>query len=321
MPISRLFSDILSKHSDFIITTHISCDGDGLGAGAGLVHGLKKLNKSACFALLDTPDECYSFLNEKNIMKNFNEVILKKDLGIIAVDVNETELIEPLYSSALKKDLNIYFIDHHPLASKKENCSYIIDTDASSTGEIIFSLLKKANIELDKDIATALYTSIIFDTKRFRFIKNSSLPFKISTELIDCIPDVEFIYNKMFKTLSVKQLEFYSRLKNVEYYKDNKLALFHITEKDLNDHEGNVGLACELLDMLMTVKDVNIACLIIEKPQKKFKLSLRSTKEDLLPVIQIFGGGGHKRSCGAYVKDFELNNLKRTLVTELSKLV
>ena len=319
---SELFK-ILSEFSSFVITTHKNCDGDGLGAGLALYHSLKQKGKKVDFLTLDEPSSKYHFLDpEKNIQTfHKNSTPLQKDSLLIAVDTNDSQLIEPLFSSSKNQ---VLFIDHHPLLinlnSQNKKIRYFIDTKASSTGEIIFYLMKDFGITFNEKIATALYTSIVFDTKMFRSIKNSSVPFAISAELIPYISDVNVIYNHLFKNLSINKLNLFSELKDVEYYFQNSFSLLSLTKEVIKKHEAGIGEACELLDLIMNINSVKAAVLIFESEQG-FKLSFRSADKSILSIAEKFDGGGHHLSGGAFVQNQNLEEIKTRILSEFSELL
>ena len=301
------FCRIISDCQSFIITTHRFCDGDGLGAGCALGYGLQKAGKEVFFVTLDTPHHKYSFLDGKGFIRPFQSfsdfgLELKKVDCILAVDLSDPALMEPLYSLAEKENRRICFIDHHPLEKEITKHDYFMDAAASSTGELVYQLLRTLKIPLDEQIATALYTSIVFDTKCFRSIKNSPAPFSISAELIPHIPNVNQIYESVFRSLSVENLKFFSYLNNVEYYNNNQFALLYLTEQDLTKYKADLGIACDLLDMIMNVSTMRIAVLILEKKSDCFKLSIRSRNKNILPFARSLGGGGHKLSAGASIQ-------------------
>ena len=311
---------ILLERESFVVTTHKFCDGDGLGAGCALVCGLQKAGKKASFIPPDRPHEKYNYLNGKGFIKAFQDSNIERELKktdcILAVDVNDPSLMEPLYSLAESRGCPIFFIDHHPLLEKNSRHNYFINTGASSTGELVYHLLKALNISLDSQIAVGLYTSIVFDTKCFRFIKNSSAVFSIAAELVSHIPDVDQIYRNLFKTLTVEKLRFFNHLSNVEYYNNNRFALLHLTESDLAKHKADVGMACDLLDMIMNISTMETVVLVLEGKDSRFKLSFRSGKGDVLSVARSFGGGGHKLSAGAYVQGLSYTQIKNRIISK-----
>ena len=315
------FRRILSQHDSFIITTHQSCDGDGLGAGCALAWGLKKAGKKASFVILNPLPKKYEFLNKGNLIRFLDtsavaKLKLKKTHCVLAVDVNDPPLIEPLYSSVLKQKARIAFIDHHPLLEKIPGHEYFINTKASSTGEIVHGLFKKLKIPLDERIAVGLYTSIVFDTKCFRSVKNSPVPFSICAELIPHISNVDDIYENLFKNFTVERLKFFSYLNKVEYFNKNQFALLRLTSADLKKHKASVGTACDLLDMIMNVSSMEIAVMILDRGSRQFKISIRSRRSNILPLARSLGGGGHKLSAGAYIQNSSYRSVKGKIISK-----
>ena len=210
---SKSFLELLNQKPspNFVFSTHKSCDGDGLGAGLALCYALKKKGQKTSFYSLEPIHPKYKFMDTKHIIQTFdkNKTQIPKKSIFIFVDVNDTRLMEPLYSYSKQQKGQIYFIDHHPLIQKNSTDQFFIDCSCSSTAELIYSLLKKLEIELDEDICKNLFSSIVFDTNCFRNIKNSPKPFSISAEIIPKIKDVNIIYENLFKTLTIDKTAFY----------------------------------------------------------------------------------------------------------------
>ena len=290
-----------------------------MGAGMALYHALKKTGKSADFFTLEEPHPKYSFIDQTNIIRTFDKEKshLSKDSILLFVDVNDFRIAEPLYSSAKQENLPIYFIDHHPLIKKNKEDYFFIDTSASSTAELIHTLLKAMKIHLDENIASSLFCSLIFDTNLFRHIKNSPKSFSLAAELVPYIKDVNFIYERLFKTLTVDKLRFMSQVKNIEYYSSNQVAFLHLKEKDFKRYNTDVTQAYDLMDMVRDVKTIESTALVVEKEDGSLKLSLRSRSKDLLPLVKVFNGGGHHHSAGAYIEGMGLKKVKDKVVSYL----
>lgn len=320
---SKDFLKLLSQSpsSHFIISTHKFCDGDGLGAGLALYYGLIEKGHKVSFFTLEKPHSKYSFMDKKNNIQIFdeNKIKISKNSIFIFVDVNDTQLIEPLYSSAKKSACPVYFIDHHPLIQKNTEDHFFIDTNASSTAELIYELLKKLETPLTEDMAVCLFSSIVFDTNLFRYIKNSAKPFAISAELMTKIKNVDVIYESLFKNLTVDTIRFMSELKNIEYYLENKIAFWHLKEKALKKYNMDVTQVYDLVDMVRDIDTIESTVLIVENKDGSFKLSLRSRNKNLLPLAENFGGGGHPHSAGAYIKDKNLKDIKNKVLSYLKK--
>lgn len=318
---SKSFLDLLKKSPSphFLISTHKFCDGDGLGAGLALYHGLQKKGQKVSFLTLEKPHPKYNFMDKKGIIHTFDKkkTSISKASVLIFVDVNDTRLVEPLYSSAKKQDCPVYFIDHHPLVQNNTKDHFFIDTKSSSTAELIYTLLKKLEIPFDEDIANSLFSSIVFDTDLFRHIKNSPKPFSIAAELLPKIKDINLIYENLFKNLTIDKLRFMSKLEQIEYYSDNKIAFLGLKERDFKEYNTDETQAYDLMDIVRNVDSIEATALLIENEDGSFKLSLRSRKKDILPLAKIFDGGGHHHSAGAYIKDSNLQDIKNKVISYL----
>lgn len=305
---------------NFIISTHKFCDGDGLGAGLALYYALKKIKQNVSFYTLEAIHSKYTFLNKDNVIQVFDKKTkLPENFTLIFVDVNDTRLVEPLYSYSQQKKRDVYFIDHHPIIQKNSKDHFFINSNSSSTAELIYSLIKKLKIDLDEDICINLFSSIVFDTNRFRDIKNSSQPFFIASELIPKIKNVNLIYENLFKNMTIEKLRFMSQLENVEYYSNRQIAFLHLKESIFKKYNTDNTQAYDLMELVRDVKTIDSTALLIEKENGVFKLSLRSRNKNVLPLAESFNGGGHAHSAGAYIQSKTLKEIKTAVISYLTK--
>ena len=322
MMYSKGFLNLLNKKPSpsFIVSTHKFCDGDGLGAGLALCYALKKKKQKAQFFTLEKIHPKYSFMDSQKILQAFDKERTKipEDSVFIFVDANDTRLLEPLYSTVKKHKKPIFFIDHHPLVQKNMEDHFFIDTTCSSTAELIYTLIKNLNVSFDENICKSLFSSIVFDTNRFRDIKNSAKPFSIAAELIPKIKDVNQIYENLFKTLTTHKLRFMSKLENIEYYSNDKIAFLHLKESDFKKYKTDKTQAYDLMDMVRDVNSIDSTVLIIEQKNGAFKISLRSRNKNLLPLAKSLNGGGHNHSAGAYIQFQSLKSVKSKVLDYLS---
>ena len=167
----ELTAQKIKDAQSIILTTHRQCDGDGLGSELAIFHALKKIQKNVRILNVDATPRKYSFLSPDTYIQYFDgefDPIAPTSLALI-FDTNDKRLVEPLYQSLEKQCAEIVFVDHHPIlqTGPAPTPSSIIATQAASTGELAYDLIKALNIELDEKIAQALYTSIVFDTQLF----------------------------------------------------------------------------------------------------------------------------------------------------------
>jgi len=319
----KSFLELLKKKPSphFIISTHKCCDGDGLGAGLALCYALTKQGQKADFLALESIQPKYTFMDTKKRLKVYEKDItaFSKESVFIFVDVNDTRLIQSLYSDIKKEKLPCYFIDHHPMIEKNKEDHFFIDSSCSSTAELIYQLLEELKIPLDEEIATQLFSSIVFDTNCFRYVKDSARPFELASLLAPYIKKVSLIYENLFKTMTVDKLRFLSKLEEVEFHFNNRVAFLYLKEADFKKYKTDSTQAYDMIDIVRDIDQVDSTALIIEKEDGSFKLSLRSRTVNLIPLVSQFNGGGHAHSAGASLPSGNLTEVKKQVLSYLTK--
>lgn len=302
----------INKAKNIILSTHRMCDGDGLGSMLGFYHALCKINKPVRAITVDKVSSKYHFLSPEKYTERFDQLknTIEPTEIVLIFDTNDYRRIQPLYEELQKKCKDIIYIDHHPILeiSPKPSIHSIINTSAASTGEISYFLLKEMGIKMDPVIATPLYVSIVFDTQRFQFIKNSATSHKICADLCPYITNNEKIYNQLFGMNSLAKINLLSEIiQETEYFHQSKVAVIEITEEELRKKNLNIEDACDFLDMTLAVNSTQLSVLIINLSDNRYKLSFRSKKWNVLKLAELFNGGGHITSSGAILNNYKYN--------------
>lgn len=305
-----------------LLTTHRQCDGDGLGSQLALYHGLKKLGKDVRALNVDKPPKKYEFLDTPKYLECFDQPhapIEATDLALV-FDTNDFRLIEPLYSELKVKCKEILFIDHHPVLNDgpSPTSGSFINTRAASTGEITFFILKQLAIPLDEKIARALYTSIVFDTQLFRFIRNSPNSHLICAELLSHEKEPGSVHRHLFSNHTPQKISFLAKtLASIEYFENETIATLTVSYRDLVKYNLSWDDTRDVIDLLMNIEHLQAAALFREEQDNTYKLSLRSRGNiDVLSVAEVFGGGGHLHASGATLGK-DLQSLKASVVQHL----
>ncbi len=309
-----------------ILSTHRECDGDGLGSEIALYHALKKIGKQVRILNLDQTAPKYNFLNPDQhvgVFESPHDPVENTDLALI-FDTNDSRMLGKLYEKLEQQCKEIIFVDHHPVLNKgpKPTQGSVINTQAASTGEMVYDIIKKLNIPLDENIAKALYTSIAFDTQVFRYVRNSPKSHEIAVDLLKHEHHPDEIHRQLFGHQSIKKFQFLSdALKNIEYFSDGHFALIKIKKNDLNNHQLTAEDSRDLIDMVMNIESLEAAVLLREDNLDKYKVSLRSKgRIEVLSIAESLGGGGHLYTAGAfYVGKYA--ELKEKTITALRKKI
>lgn len=291
----------LHEANRILIYPHVLMDGDAFGSSVALCCGLKKSGKEATI-IPEGDEDAPSYLKfihnecsirDKNIMD-------EPDL-CIALDCSDTSRLEgrlDLFYSG-KTSINI---DHHITNSFFADMNYV-DTQASSTGEIVFQLLKEMDIHIDKEIAEALYVSISTDTGGFQYTNTTKKTHLIVSELFDSEIDLEKISVELYESMRFEKLKLIREILNtMEVFFDGK-AVIALATLDMIERAGALMDETEgIVELLRGISGVEIACLLKEKADNNIKVSLRAkTYGDVAEIAGQFKGGGHKKAAGCTI--------------------
>lgn len=319
-------ADLIRKSKSIVLSTHRQGDGDGLGAQLALFHALKKSGKKVRVLNVDETPRRYQFLQTGRYIQAFeseHDPLEKTDLALI-FDTNDHRLVEPLFSELKKQCQQVIFVDHHPalLQGPQPTVGSYIDTQAASTGELVYHLIKLLKIDLDENICRALYTSVAFDTQLFRYVKNSATSHILAADILRFEKSPEDVHRHLFGNYTHRKVAFLAKaLGEIEYFADAKIAVLRLRAQDLIDHELELDESRDVVDLIMNIESLEAAALFREDGPGVYKLSLRSKgKFEVLAAAERVGGGGHPFSSGAYLNG-NYEELKEKVVADLLSIL
>lgn len=294
------------------ISAHINPDGDALGSALGLRKSLELYGKKSDVIKISEVDDYLNFLPQIDFYKNPSKK--EYDLFII-VDCSEFDRIDKAIEIC-KKSKKVLVIDHHEGGSIKTDLN-IIHSDSPASCELVYEIIKRLKLPIDKEIATLLYAGLVTDTGRFLYSNISELTFYTAADLYKIGADFEMIYKNLYQNKEISKLQFENHLLNkVEFKKP--YALVGVSQKTCKDFGVQMGDSESVVNILRDLKGIEVACLVKEYGENEFKISLRS--KDYLDVSKIArdnGGGGHIRASGFTINtdsmDKALNIMKKIL--------
>ena len=305
LELENVVEEIQSAHS-IILTTHKQPDGDGLGSCMAMFHALKKIGKNVRIITVDEVSKKYNFLNTKkyiDVFLNPHKPISQADLTLI-FDTNDYRLVDPLFNELSEKSKSVIFVDHHPpLSYGTLYHKSFIDTQVTSTGEIVYELVDKLKIRMDRNIARAIYTSLVFDSYLFRYMNRPSHTHSICAELLKYETEPSEIHDQLFGTDSFRKMNFMGVIfSKVELHFGSKLAIFSVTQDQLKEYGLAYNDMYDILDLVVNVHEVSCVVMLREERPNEYKLSFRSKPNlEVLSLAEHFKGGGHFFASGATV--------------------
>jgi len=297
LDLKRILQDASVKN--VLILPHNMPDGDTLGSCIGMYHLVKQFGKEGYIVLNDGIPSNLLFLFE-NVAKCLTTEQVKDITfdACIAVDCGETKLFEDrlaLYQSG-RFTINI---DHH-----KTNSFYgqfnIIDSEASSTGEIVYMLYEAMACPINPVIAEAIFAAIVTDTGSFRYSNTRPVTFSICRTLQETGFDfnrlnVEIFQNKTYEKLLLLNKVF----ETLKLKRDGKIAVIKLSQElmvqlNLNEYDTD-----GIVEFVRDIKGVEVVVFIRYIGDTAHKVSMRSKYDfDVSEIALKFKGGGHKKAAG-----------------------
>ncbi len=312
--------DIIKSSKNILIISHLNPDGDTLGSMCGLYSAISdNYKKKADMLLMSKLPNIYSFLPYSSAAKHVSEYDKSREYDlVINVDVaafNRMFESEILFTKA-KTTVNI---DHHVTNTGYADLNYV-EPDASSTGEVLYYLMKNLGWKISLNTAICLYAAILTDTGSFRFSNTTQRAMSSVAELIEIGVKPDEIYKYCYESNTKEHVQFQAHcISNAVFTDDNKIAYTIVYKKDMERF--NVGEDCTegLTEKLRAIKSVEVAFLVKQLSPALSKISMRSEAADVSKICEIFDGGGHKLAAGCLIKS-NVETAAKKIIDEIIKL-
>jgi phosphoesterase RecJ-like protein len=305
-----------------VLTTHVHPDGDGLGSALALKRGLERLGKDVRILLQDVMPVRYRFMDHAGAIEVADLSLASwiRDADLFAVlDTNDVHRVGTPF--AMRAGQPVCVIDHHQ-GVPSEGTHLICDPDASSTGEIIYRILKKLGVEIDVTIAEPIYASILYDTGSFRYIRNRAQTLRVAAELLEAGVDAAHLQENIFSNKPKDLPLLLGRaMKAMKYEASDRIAWTIVPEEMVADLDLDPEALRELISFMISLEGVMVAVVLKQRDASTYKLSVRSKEDvDIFPVAQSRGGGGHIHAAGATIQG-EPQTLIAEIVSELKDIM
>ncbi len=193
----------------------------------------------------------------------------------------------------------LIWIDHH-----RSNEGYgtvrLVDPDASSTCEMVFRLIEAMGGGLDRDAALCLYAGLVTDTGRFQYQATTPETLRIAARLREQDFDHAALVRALYEDNEPAFLRLLgTALGRMAEVPDASVVWTYVTQADLVDAGLGPADTDDLIDVLRTARGVDVAAVLKQQRDGRFKVSVRSRgAHDLSAVAAAFGGGGHRLAAG-----------------------
>lgn len=288
--------DKIFSEDNIVVISHVNPDGDAIGSGLALTLGLKKMGKNVRFILQDKYPDSVKFLNEINIVEQYDENNeYKFDLSICVDGATDDRLGK---AKELLKDRFVINIDQHISNTLYGKLNYV--EEISSTSELIYKFLKFCEIDIDINMAEALYTGLVNDTGNFSHDNVTEKTFEMAAELKRIGASNSKVVREFFNTKSLPAIKLLGiAMYEMEYNENKKLAYYFMSKETLDKYNGRKEDTEGIVEKLISFKEAEVSLFLREDKIGVIKGSMRSKHDiDVNEIASIFGGGGHRKAAG-----------------------
>ena len=295
----------IKQANNILINVHRNPDLDSIGSATALYQALTKIfKKKVTLVCPHEIPENFKFLEGSDKVKviNYSSFDFSSyDLFLIA-DSGSYDVVNGDKEIYLTSDIKKIVIDHHKTNNWKDYISKILDTESSSTAEIVYLTLLDWGVTIDPEIATSIFAGIAGDTVFFKYEKNAKKTFKIATELLNLGANKDKIVEHSFDNFDFGLIQLIGEfLANIQ--KGNGYV-YSILNNETFIKFGKQRGAREIVANLFarSIKGFDFGIMAVEYEKDKFAVSFRSKKHtDVSVLAKKFGGGGHKNAAGATI--------------------
>ena len=253
----------IENSENILLASHVSPDGDSVGSLTALGLCLEILGKKVTLYSESSIPAVYRFLPATGRITRRFKASDDFDVAII-LDCSNLDRVG-VAVKIIEKMPMIINIDHHSTNSLFGHLQ-LVDTWACATAEIVYWLIKKMDIRINKAIATSIYTGILTDTGSFRFANTNENAFSICKEMVEYGVDPSYVAQHVYGPYSLGRLKLLNRaLDSIEISENGKLSVMTLTQEMFNKTGAQLEDTDGFLNYARNIKDIKIAALIQEK--------------------------------------------------------
>ncbi len=289
--------DELRGRQRFLLTSHVRPDGDSIGSQLALAYALDRLGKQVRIVNHDAAAPGLQAFPGVNSIEIADHV--EGDFDAVVVlecgDLTRTGV----------EGLDRFFIiniDHHPGNTMFGAVNWF-DSTAAACGEMVFDLIKTLGVRLTTEIATHVYVAILTDTGSFHYSSISPRTFDICRQTLEAGIDPVNIARTVFDSNNIGRLRLFGAvLSSIQLDASGRLAIIYLDREMARRCGGTYDDTEGLINLPLTVKEIQAVAFFKEWDNGEFRVSLRSKGDiDVGQVAKQFGGGGHKNASGCTV--------------------
>lgn len=293
-------AEILGSARTVALACHVNPDPDAIGSMLGLSNLLRSRGVGTVCSFGNEPFEIPRWANA---LPGVEAIVPPRDFPrgpgvMVTCDTASMDRLAMLAPVA-RRARELIWIDHH-VSNDGLGTVPLVDATASSTCELVYRLARAIDGRIPTDTAVCLYAGIITDTGRFQYGATTPETLRIAAELREHPFDHAALARALYEDNTTAFLRVLSvALGRLSVESESDLIWTYLTQEDLAQAGAHPSETDDLIDVLRTTREVDVAVVIKQQRDGRFKVSMRSRGgHDLAAVASALGGGGHRLAAG-----------------------
>jgi bifunctional oligoribonuclease and PAP phosphatase NrnA len=294
-------AQVLGDATEVALACHVNPDADALGSMLGLAAFLQERGVAT---IASFPNEPMELPRWAHLLPGSDRLVVpsafpKAPAVMVTTDCAAFDRLGALGGAANRAG-EVVWIDHHRSNDGTGVTVSLIDPSASSTCEIVFRLIGEMGGPLSTATATCLYAGLVTDTGRFQYEATTPETLRVAASLREHGFDHTRLVQALYEDSRLAYLRLTGlALERAEHVPDADLVWTYLTQADMREAGVHPSETDDLIDALRSARDVDVAAVLKQQRDGRFKVSVRSRGDhDLSAVASAFGGGGHRLAAG-----------------------
>lgn len=281
----------------FVVTCHLSPDGDAVGSMLAAVHLLRANGRDALAFHSELVPGPYRFLAGADAIASDPAAVGPFDT-LVVVDVGERDRIPEVLPPAADT-AKVVVIDHHQHHGDYGDAVW--RRKASAVGEMIVELARHLGWVITPELAECAYTAILTDTGSFRYSSTTAACLETAAFLVSLGVQPWKVASNVYESWpSSRLLLLGDVLGTLEVSCEGRFASLVVSRDMLDDRQASIDMTEGFVNEGRRIEGVEVSALFREQSSTCYRLSFRSRgRVDVATIANALGGGGHRNASGA----------------------
>jgi phosphoesterase RecJ-like protein len=291
--LQRKIKDRIQAAQRILVTSHVRPDGDAIGSSLALALALLDAGKQVQVVLSDGLPANFKHLPGADMVRTKAEGVF--DL-IVSVDCSDLNRIGAALDGYHAPDI---IIDHH-VTTEAFGTLNLVEPEAVATASVLMRHMHAWGLAITTPIAANLITGLVTDTLGFRTSNTSPESLRQAADLMELGVDLSTLYYRSLVRRTFVEAKYWGAgLTSLERADGIVWATLTLADRKASGYTGKDD--ADLINIVSSIDDAEIAIIFVEQNAEKTKISWRALKPhvDVSQIASQYAGGGHMAASGA----------------------